>query len=254
MDRRQVLLARLDDIGCSLQGSGSALALLALGSAGLETGRLDERSDLDFFVLVEADAKQRFLADLDWLERARPIAYRFRNTVDGYKVLFDDGVYGEFAVSEPAELPGIPYAPGRIVWKQPQVDDAVALPTLPLPARGGEGRSTEWLLGEALSNLYVGLSRFYRGEKLSAARLIQVYAVDRILELAERIEPEGDAGRDCFSNERRFEQRFPGLANELPAFQQGYGQSRESARAILDFLERRFEVNAAMARAIREMC
>ncbi|HSN89449.1 MAG TPA: hypothetical protein VL025_21980 [Thermoanaerobaculia bacterium] len=252
MDRRQVLLARLDDVGRSLQGTGSALALLALGSVGLETDRLDEHSDLDFFVLVEAGAKERFLADLGWLERARPVAYRFRNTVDGYKVLFDDGVYGEFAVFEPDELPGIPFAPGRIVWKQPQVDDAVAVPVL----RGREEApsGTEWLLGEALSNLYVGLSRFYRGEKLSAARLIQVYAVDRILDLAERIEPAGAASRDRFSLERRFEQRFPGLASELPAFQQGYERSRESARAILDFLERRFEVNAAMARAIREMC
>lgn len=252
MDRRQLLLARLDDIGRSLADTGSALALLALGSVGLETDRLDERSDLDFFVLVEAGRKERFLADLDWLERARPIAYRFRNTVDGYKVLFDDGVYGEFAVFEPAELPGIPFAPGRIVWKQPQVDDAVAVPVL--AGQGASRSGTEWLLGEALTNLYVGLSRFHRGEKLSAARLIQVYAVDRILDLAERTEPAATASRDSFANERRFEQRFPGLANELPAFQQGYERSRESAGAILDFLERRFEVNAAMARAIREMC
>lgn len=253
MDRRQLLLNRLDDLGRSLRGTGSALALLALGSVGRETDRLDAHSDLDFFVLVEPGAKERYLADLDWLERARPIAYRFRNTVDGYKVLFDDGIYGEFAVFEPAELSGIPFAPGRLVWKQPQVDDTVAVPVVPLPdpaARGG----TEWLLGEALTNLYVGLSRFHRGEKLSAARLIQVHAVDRILELADRIEPEGTASRDRFSNERRFEQRFPGLAAELPAFQQGYERSRESARAILEFLERRFDVNAAMARVIREMC
>ena len=49
--------------------------------------------------------------------------------------------------------------------------------------------SPEWSLGEALTNLYVGLSRLRRGEKLSAMRLIQYHAVDRILELSEKIEP-----------------------------------------------------------------
>lgn len=70
MDRPQLLLRRLDDLGRSLQEAGSALALLALGSLGRETVRLDDRSDLDFFVLVEPGAKQRYLADLGWLERA----------------------------------------------------------------------------------------------------------------------------------------------------------------------------------------
>ena len=40
-------------------------------------------------------------------------------------------------------------------------------------------------LGEALTNLYVGMAREKRGEKLSAMRFIQGYAVDRLLELAE---------------------------------------------------------------------
>jgi hypothetical protein len=35
---------------------------------------------------------------------------------------------------------------------------------------------------------------------------------------------------------------------------QGYERSRESALAILAFLERRFEVNAAMAAAVRALC
>lgn len=85
------------------------------------------------------------------------------------------------------------------------------------------------------------------GEKLSAARFIQNFAVDRLLELSERIEEQAPAPKDIFASERR----FPTLANELPDFIQGYQHSHESAGAILDYLERRFEVNPTMAEAIR---
>ena len=43
------LLKRLDDIGQSLERSGHALALIGLGSVGVELDRLDSYSDLDFF-------------------------------------------------------------------------------------------------------------------------------------------------------------------------------------------------------------
>lgn len=74
------------------------------------------------------------------------------------------------------------------------------------------------------------------------------------MELAEYVEPEQNVTRDVFVNERRFEARHPLLARELPSWVQGYERNRESALAILSFLERHFEVNAAMANAIRKLC
>ena len=251
MDKKQILVARLNDIGHSLENSGHALALIGLGSVGTELERLDEYSDLDFFAIVEDGHKPRFIHDLDWLSAVCPVAYHFQNTPDGHKLLFSDGVFCEFAVFEMAELRKIPFARGRIVWKQPQVDDSICTPVhSSAPAK----RDKDWLLGEALTNLYVGLCRFHRGEKLSAARLIQQCAVDCVLELVELVEKESPGGRDGFANERRFEFRFPKTAQELPGFMQGYQSSRQSARAVLDFLERHFPVNAAMAQAIRELC
>lgn len=252
MDKKQSLLSRLDDIGRLLERSGHALALIGLGSVGLELERLDEYSDLDFFAVVEEGYKQAYIADLGWLAAACPPAYTFRNTADGYKVLFTDGIFCEFAVFEPSELEHIPFAPGRVVWKQPWVADSIASPAAALgqPA----ARSVEWLVGEALTNLYIGMGRFRRGEKLSAARFIQGLAVDRIVELAGLVEPEQPAYRDPFTGERRFEQRFPGVAGSLVDFIQGYEGSRECALVILGFLSRHFDVNPAMAAAIRELC
>jgi hypothetical protein len=244
-----LLVARLEAIGVALARRPDALALIGLGSAGLERDRLDGYSDLDFFVVVASDAKPRYLANLDWLADAGAIAYHFRNTVDGYKLLYADGVFCEFAVFTPQEAAAAQGSAARIIWERP----GAALP-LPQPPPPGEQPAVAWQVGEALTNLYVGLGRLRRGERLSAARFIQHYAVDRVLVLAAQIEPAAPASADPFAAERRIEQRYPELARLLPQFVQGYARSCESALAILAFLEAHWEVNAELAAAIRARC
>jgi len=251
MHKRELLLRRLDEIASSLQRTDDALALLGLGSVGLETDRLDEHSDLDFFIVVKDGCKAAFIASLGWLERVRPIAFSYRNTPDGHKALFDDGVFCEFAVFEPRELSGIPFAPGRVVWRREGFDESVCTPS---GTGAAVSHPVEWLLGETLTGLYVGLCRLQRGEALAAFRAIQVQVVGHVMELARTLEAAAAGGRDPFAEERRFERRYPGLAAELPSFMQGHRRNRESGLAILAFLERRFEVNAAMATAIRALC
>ena len=233
------LLARLDAIGESLHDSGHALALIGLGSVGRDTERLDRYSDLDFFVVVEPGHKHRYIETLDWLSAAHPIGWHFRNTADGHKALMADGIFCEFAVFEPAELEHIPFAPGRVVWSRPGVDPAIATPKRPLPTTRLPDET--WIVGEALSNLFVGLQRWHRGEKLAAARLIQVHAVDRLIELdALRSAPDdGQRDVDPFNRERRLEQRQPGLAGEMDRLMPGYAQTPEAALALLAAFERR---------------
>lgn len=246
------LLTRLDEIGRSLARSGHALALIGLGSVGEELGRLDEYSDLDFFAIVEPGHKKRYIEDLGWLGRLAPIAYHFQNSADGHKLLFSDGIFCEFAVFEPQELREIPFSAGRIVWMREDAPENLHRPVKG-PVRAAR-HTRDYLIGEALTNLYVGMGRDLRGERLSAMRFIQGYAVDRLLELADAIEPGRDVSRDMFANERRFEARHPALTPDLPQWTQGYARNRESALAILSFLERHFDVNRAMAHAIRRLC
>ncbi|HUF00344.1 MAG TPA: hypothetical protein VMN99_13885 [Anaerolineales bacterium] len=217
----------------------------------MELDRLDSYSDLDFFVVVEHGQKGACLDSLQWLRDVHPVAYSFLNTDDGYKLLFEDGIFCEFAVFELDELKSIPFAPGRIIWRRADVPEAVGQP-ISLPAPHSK-RSKKWLLGEALTNIYVGLNRDKRGEKLSATRFIQGYAVDRVLELVENVETAKEIRRDPFVNERRFEQRFPNLAFHASTWMQGYEKNRESALEILNFLEEHFEIDGAIAKAIREL-
>lgn len=251
---REQLLARLEDIAVALQRNGHPQALIALGSVGLERDRLDRYSDLDFFVIVDAGHKARYIDSLDWLEAAHPLAWHFRNTVDGHKALSRDRIFCEFAIFEPRELAAIPFAPGRVVWRRPDVEESIAIPCRPLP----EARLPDegWIVGEALSCLYVGLQRWHRGERLSAARMVQGHALDRLIELdALRLaNTPSPVSVDPFSRERRLEQRQPELARELPQLVPGYSHTPQAALAILSALERRgASVDPSMRERIRAL-
>ncbi len=260
MNKPQLLLQRLDQIGESISKKPSALALIGLGSVGIELERLDQFSDLDFFVIVKQGSKVDYLENLSWLTDIAPVAYYFANTKDGFKLLYEDGVFCEFALFDDAELQGAVFSSGRIIWKAEGVADAIGIPQR--TSRQAQSRSIEWLIGEALTNIYIGLLRNARGEKLSAMRFIQGHAVDRILELAEAVEtacPREDVGAvsistDPFSQDRRFEQRFPNMALHLPKLLQGYSKNRESALAALLFLDAHFEINLGMKQVILELC
>ncbi|MBX3635669.1 MAG: nucleotidyltransferase domain-containing protein [Rubrivivax sp.] len=248
------LADRLAALATSLEARPDALALLALGSVGRETGRADRWSDLDFFVIVRAGAKPRYLADLGWLQAAHPLAWSFANTRDGFKALMTDGVFCEFAVFEPAELAGIPYAPGRWVWRRgDEVPESWSSPTVPLPP----ARDAAWLVGEALGNLLVGLQRHRRGEHLAAMRMVQVHALDRVLELIDLLDRRPadppTADRDPFNADRRFEFRHPAEVAGLRRWAAGIERTPDAALALLERLEALAEVPAAVAARIRAL-
>ena len=130
MKKEERLIDRLQAIAQSIRETNRGLALLALGSCGLERDRLDEFSDLDFFVIVEDGYKEEFINCLDWLSNVSRIAFSYQNTVDGHKVMFEDGIFCEFAVFERDELKNIPFSEGKIVWKKDDFDDTVCLPLI----------------------------------------------------------------------------------------------------------------------------
>ena len=246
-----ILKSRLEQIGEQLAGREGTLALLGLGSAGRDMDRLDEFSDLDFFVIVEPGYKQAFIDNLDWLTSIRPLAFSFLNTPDGHKALYDDGVFCEFAVFEPDELPGIAFAPGRIIWGRPGFDSDVLEPAA-REEEFGQG-DEEFLLGELLTNLYVGLSRYARGERLSACLFVQNYALSRLISLLELWGDSVPGGEDPYSNDRRFEQRFAAHESLVESLMPGYRGTPDSAERMLEFLCSRKDINEVIASDIRKL-
>jgi len=226
-------------------------ALLGLGSAGLDSERMDDYSDLDFFVIVMPGYKQKYIQDLFWLEQCGPLAFHYQNTVDGHKVLYSDGVFCEFAVFEAQELAHIPFARGRLIWHSDDFDPALADP---VSTQGRYFRSPDrdWHINEALTNLYIGVCRFLRGEKLAAMKLIQQFAVSHILDLM-LLEQEVSAGIDPYAPERRIETHLPQLQTLLPEFCPGYAHSLQATESMLAWLETHTSPSSAMMQEIRRL-
>lgn len=243
------LLARLDAVAVSVAQRDHARALIGVGSVGTELDRLDEFSDLDFFVIVDPGWQQAFIDDISWLRDVAPIEFSFQNTRDGHKVLFEDGIYAEFAVFGLDQLAHIAAPGARIVWRA----DGVAESDLAFAEPAAqEAPSVEFLVGEITTNLYVGLQRYRRGERLSAMRFIQGHALDSFIKLLGVTEPSQPGHKDPFDLSRRVEQRSPGFAARFSSMAQGFERSPASALAILGALKERVEVDPAIERRIRE--
>lgn len=251
MDKVTLLKQRLNEIAANIERHPHGLGLLGLGSAGKEQERLDKYSDLDFFAIVEKGQKQRFLSELDWLTDAHEVAWYFKNTEDGYKLLYSDGVFCEFAIFEPEELDSIPYAQGEFIWRSAKLTANFAKPQVPEPQPLID---ENFLLGELLTNLYVGLSRYHRGEKSSAFRFIQVYALDRLIALLDLEHPnKRNVFRDNFCIDRRVEQRHPEYEELLLSCMGGAHKTLESALIMLDFIAKNYEVNQVLEWEIRQL-
>lgn len=242
---RALLLSRLQAIAAAVRARPEGLALLGLGSCA-DQARLDDHSDLDFFVIVEPGSAHHWRDHLDWLEDAGEVTFAHRNTPDGCKVLYADGVFCEFAVFEPAQLPAIPFAPGRIIWARDGFDTGLLE-----PAHGRERRDPDWHMREALTDLLIGLKRLHRGERLSAACLINHDAARHVI-----LALDLPVGGDPFDPVRRLEHRFPWVASQLTACLGAAADDqavKAGALGLLRMLQAHRIVAPSMAAAIEAM-
>ena len=203
---RERLLAFLDRLGAELDRRGDAVALLGLGSVGRDLHRLDEHSDADFFVVVDdAATRDRYIADIDWLEAAHPVVWSFENSDLGRKALLEGDLFAEYAVFS-ARRHGdrrLPAGPHPLEPRR-RTRRASRCRQTPVP----QPPSLEHEVGEAITNLYVGLHRDLRGERLTATRFIQGYAVDRWVTVLGHLGLGAGAQQDVFVVDRGVERRF----------------------------------------------
>jgi lincosamide nucleotidyltransferase len=213
---------------------------------------MDEYSDLDFFVIVRPGAKEALLADCGWMEAAFPVMWQFRNTDDGYKLLFSDGIYAEFAIFTAEELRHAAYGPGRFIWRDASLDQSLEEPSSPPPDT--TPRPAPWLIGEILSCLYVGINRYLRGERLSAMLFVQQHAFSMLMELMESgSAAQNGVNADPFGRDRRIELRYPETVPLLKKFLRGYEGTLQSAADMLDYLELTRDLPRPIVREIREI-
>ncbi|GAB3887192.1 hypothetical protein [Terrabacter terrigena] len=246
----QRLLAFLDRLGAVLEERGDAVALLGLGSVGRDLHRLDEHSDADFFVVVDdRAARDRYLADIDWLEAAHPVVWSFENSGAGRKALLEGDLFAEYAVFSVAEMDTAGYPPGRIHWSRTDAPAGLEVPKVPVP----QPDSFEHQVGEAITNLYVGLHRDLRGERLTATRFIQGYAVDRWVTVLGHLGLGSGAAQDVFVVDRGVERRFGPDLLPLADLVPGYERNALAAQTLLDLMESHVELDPTIVAAVRDL-
>jgi len=242
------LLAFLDRLSEVIAARGDAVALLGVGSVGRDLHRLDEHSDADFFVVVDdARAQARYLADIDWLEAAHPVVWSFENSPFGRKALLADGLFAEYAVFSLTDLDTAGYPPARVHWRRADAPDGLDVPRVPLP----EAPPMEHQVGEAITNLYVGLHRDLRGERLTATRFIQGYAVDRWITILGRLGLGSRAQQDAFVIDRSVERRFPPELLPLADLVPGYERNAHAAATLLGLLEEHVALDPSIVAEVR---
>ncbi|MCK0111750.1 hypothetical protein MWU75_06325 [Ornithinimicrobium sp. F0845] len=245
-------LLRLDRLAAHLATDPHVQAVLGLGSAGDQTHRFDDHSDIDFFLVTDTtDTKDRYLQETSWLEGfGGQVAYSFVNDPNGRKALLDDGLFLEYAIFTLDQLGALPVTGARVVWSRGS-DDPLALGAV-VPAATAMD-TVDFHLNEALTNLYVGLHRELRGEHLAAMRFIQVYAVDRVLALV-RLDPATELDHpDPFEATRRIERAALPGGIPLPRMVPGYTDNIEGARAVLAWLTAHHDTDPVIVAAIREL-
>ena len=218
-----ILLNRFHDIIALNKHKEEVLALIGLGSMH-DTSRLDEFSDIDFFIIVQDEKiKQHYMNHTSWLE-VHPIIFSYIETRDGLKVIYEDGILLEFAVFTLQELKKIPFQEGTIYYKKAHIKEEDLKPIEVFQHE----KNVYKLISNCLSNLYVGLLRENRGEHVAAFLMIQVYATSHLLKL---LDTDVD---DPFVVERRIEKR---LALNYSELYPGITHNKEAVKTILSYLE-----------------
>ncbi|MEO7236587.1 MAG: hypothetical protein ABIW80_14595 [Lapillicoccus sp.] len=244
------LLAFLDRLGAELDRRGDAVALLGLGSVGRDLHRLDEHSDADFFVIVDdVETRDRYIADIGWLEAAHPVVWSFENSQHGRKALLADGLFAEYAVFALSDLETAAYPPARVHWSRAGAPAGLDVPKTALAG----ARSLAYEVGEVVTNLYVGLHRDLRGERLTATRFVQGYVVDRWVAVLGLLGLGRGPQQDAFVVERGAERRFGPDILPLAELVPGYERNGEAAATLLRLLVTHTDVDPAMLAALRDL-
>lgn len=227
-DRLTAALAARDDV----------LGLVAVGSFAVGP---DEWSDHDFLVICEPEAAEGLRSDTSWLPDHERLVLHFRETAHGMKAVYDDGHLVEYAVFAPEEIKLARLNRTRVLLDRADVTARVTAVVERTPDLvSAEAESDEFLHGQLLTAMLVGVQRHRRGEHLSGIDFVHRFGLRHFLVLlARHVEPERPEVVDNLNPFRRVERAYPVVGAELARIF-ATGDLEETARGLLDLAARCF--------------
>lgn len=200
----------------NLSADERVVGLIAVGSMAGGDVEPDRWSDHDFFLITQPGHQEAFRRDISWLPEQEAIAFWFRETAHGLKVVYESGHLLEFAVFDAEELNVARVNRYRVLLDRDNFATQVAMLAARTEQEDGQGLEDRVVFGQFLTNLMVAVGRYWRGERLSAAEFGRTYAVKHLVSLLVKYVPSGDRKLlDNVSPLRRFELVYPKLGAEL---------------------------------------
>jgi len=222
----------------NLERDENILGLVAAGSMAQQDYQPDEWSDHDFFVITQPGAQKHYREAYDWLPHSEEIAWAFQETEHGVKVIYRDGHLLEFAVFDEAELKISRINRYRVLLDRAEISAQMAESAQKTSATAAS-ESDAYHAGQFLTNILVGMGRYWRGEKLSAHKFIKVNAVHHLVTLLNRHSSSTQRKlSDNLDPTRRFELVHPHLGPELEEIMLLY--IPEAAQRLVSLFEREF--------------
>ncbi len=213
-----------------LEHRDDVVGVVGMGSTA-HRERVDEWSDHDLAVVVEAGAHDRYRDARGWLPDADRIAVTVREWHDGVKVLYDDGHVVELGVATPDKLRAWHADAHEVFFDRGGAAVAVSEAATKPPPKGVASVSDELAL--LLVWLVVGVGRARRGELLNASATIRGAAVESLATaVAASITPQAAAVPDSLDVVRRFDARYPAIASRIARLQAS--EVEDCARGLLD--------------------
>lgn len=187
------------------------IGLVLVGSTA-ETERVDQWSDHDFFVITATGDQEPLRKDLSWLPHSESIAFWFRETEHGLKVVYESGDVLEFAIFDCEELRDCTVNHHGLAYGNDDVAQGLSVAANRLP---------EVVVGDDLADfrhflsvLVIQVGRARRGELLTAGQGIRGTATMALLKVLTRRLP-ADPRLDRLDVSRRFEFAHPELGKLL---------------------------------------
>lgn len=197
----------------TLEQDERSIALVALGSMA-EQERLDRWSDHDFWIITSPGSQDGFLTDLSWLPNNQKIALSLRQAERYQTVVYNDGHIAEFAVFAVEELPNAKTNAWRVLFDKegiaPVIEKVHKATMEHHPINAG------FELGNFVLHLWVGLTRYRRGETLSSHKYVTQFALEALLfMLVNHVPPREGVVMDNLDERRRFETAYPQIGRKI---------------------------------------
>lgn len=215
--------AAYDDFSSSLVESLTAdprvIGLVALGSMAAVDRQPDEWSDHDFWLVTRDGDAAAVRSDVSWLPRYDEIAVWFAETAHGRSAIYGDGHLAEYAVFDDGELEIAGANVYRVLIDRCDLEHRMrSMVQRTTGVAAAADPTGEDRFGAFLTQITIGVTRFARGERLSANDMIRGRAARTLVGLlGSFLDTDRADSLDNLDPTRRFEQAHPGLAEEIDA-------------------------------------